>query len=273
MGGIIRSCKKWLFVGVSSLLLLAYFPAPSKGVATLELLRDTIATALPGAQNVYHDVSFILPLTSQQVVASDWLIISLPGFKNVTLPSFVTGNFGTPSAILAGTTIKITDLAIRPGAEIHVVGFTATNPSDTNAFLVTVSVANDINGATIRNSANTQASQGGTVVAVSTTVESSLSSVIISGFSSPGAFATLTENGTVIGTQSSDGSGQFRFSIGGLDPGDHSFRINATDINGLSTSQAALQLYLLPATLTSASNIILSPTISLDKTSFSREIP
>jgi hypothetical protein len=89
--------------------------------------------------------------------------------------------------------------------------------------------------------------------------------VSISGFSSPGAFVTLSENGTVVGTASSDVLGYFSFPVTGMDPGVHSFRISGSDVNDLTTSQASLQLNLIGGTVTTAENVLLSPTLQLDK--------
>ncbi|MBU6389704.1 dockerin type I repeat-containing protein, partial [Patescibacteria group bacterium] len=79
------------------------------------------------------------------------------------------------------------------------------------------------------------------------------------------AFVTLTESGAVIGTTSATGDGSFSFPLSGVDPGNHTYGISATDVNNLATAQVQEQLYLLANTATSVTNILLSPTIQLDK--------
>jgi hypothetical protein len=162
--------------------------------------------------------------------------------------------------------VKVTGISALPGTGIEILGITATNPPIGVGWQVVIQIAEDSNGSVVRNQATVVATDAGTFVTVSATISSPLSSILISGYTSPNAFTTLTENNTVVGTTSADGSGAFSFSLSGINPGDHTFRIFSSDSQSRNTSQTVLQLYLLAGNLTTASGIILSSTIQLNKT-------
>lgn len=231
----------------------------------LDAARDIINDMTPQRANVSHDVGFSLPVSSVQITPSDWILITLPNYENVTGATEVVGGFGTPTFYVTGNTVKVTGMSAIPGTGLEILGITATNPPIGVGWQVIIQVAEDPNGSVVRNQATVVPTDVGTFVTVSATISTPLSAILISGFTAPSAFTTLTENDTVVGTTSADGSGAFTFSMSGINPGDHTFRIFSSDAQSRNTSQTVLQLYLLAGNLTTASGIILSSTIQLDK--------
>lgn len=247
--------------------LIVFFGVPlpqkSSAITPVESFRDIINDMTPLQNNVAHDIYFLLPVNAQQITPSDYILIDLPQFSNVVAPTSVSGGYGTPNFSVSGKVAKITNIALLPGTGLHINGLTARNPASSNGFEVILSVSEDANGTTLRNQSTTYANPSTNQISVSATVETIRSAVNLSGFTSPSAFVTLVEGTSVIGTTISDGTGYFSFPIGGLDAGNHLYSIFSTDGNGRSSSQSTMQLYLLPGTLTAATGILLSPTISV----------
>jgi hypothetical protein len=252
-----------LSLGLFSQALLPF--SIVKAVAPLENVRDTINGAQLSTPGVTHDISFTLPVSAQQVVPSDRVVVELTDFSNVTPGLFAVGGFGNPNFSVLGNRMTMTGYVVLPGATINILGVTATNPGPGHGFSFTVSIV-DSTGVNVRNSSSGEASQAGTFVDVSASVSSVLSTVAISGYTSPSSFVTITEDTTPVGTVLADGTGHFQQTLSALDPGQHTFRISSTDTQSNGSSQAILDLFLLPATLTNESGILLSPTFTLDKT-------
>ncbi|MEI6477498.1 MAG: dockerin type I domain-containing protein [bacterium] len=238
---------------------------PTHAVGTLDYPKDLISSNIVNRVGVSHTVDFTLPISSQQITPSDWIIITFINYTNVTPASSVTGGFGTPTFQVEGNRAKITNLALLPGTSIEISGMTAQNPLDGADTSVIISVSDSSSGLTIRNQSTVIPTQGGGYVQVSATFKSPLSAVSFTGFTSPGTFVNLTENGTVIGTAAADIAGSFLFSITGLSPGTHTFAIAGSDTANRTTAQATLQLDLVGGTVTTVNGILLSPTLELDK--------
>lgn len=258
--GLFRSIS---IVSIATFFLIGLqFPGRSTAVVPLESFRDVINDTTPGRTNVAHDLYFVLPANAQQITPSDYIQIQFHQFSNVTAATGVSGGFGTPTFGVTGNTVTLTNFAMLPGTGLGIQGIFAQNPSGGQAFNVTIKITEDASGTIVRNQSTTFASPSGNQMTVSATVETVLSAVHMSGFTSPGAFVTLSENISVAGTTVADGAGYFAFPISGLTPGDHIYSIFSTDSNGFTTSQSTLQTFLLAGTLTSTSGIILSPSIA-----------
>lgn len=268
-GAIFRTCLIWACSAFLSLSLpFSFLQTASAAVAPLEVPHDFIGSTGFGLGNIVHEIGFTLPLSASQVTPSDWILIDMGNFAQVTLPTELSGSgiYGNASFSKVGNIVRITNIVMLPGTSIEINGLSAQNPQAGQDFFITISISGDANGTTIRNQSHFQVTEAGAINNVSATVKTSLAGISLSGFTSPGSFVTLTEDASAIGTTSADGTGFFNFSINGLNPGDHVFRILSTDHNNNSTSQAVQQLFLLPDTLTSVSGILMSPAFNLDQT-------
>jgi hypothetical protein len=251
-----------LMLALSPLALLSHTRAGSG----LDYAEDSISNTLPNKTGVQHAVSFTLPIDAQQVRPGDFILIDMPNFVNVTAATSVLGGFGTPQFGLNGNTVSITNVALLPGSSFQVLGITATNAATPSLFRVTIAIATDSSGTTIRNQASVIASGNlYNSISVSASIQSPLSSIDLSGYTSPNSFTTLIQDTSVLGTTSASSTGYFHFSLSGINTGSHTFNIFSSDDLNRTSSQAILNLFLTASTLTSASNIILSPTLSLDK--------
>jgi hypothetical protein len=231
----------------------------------LDLVRDNVGTNAPQQIEVSHDLYFVLPPDAQQVTPSDWVIISYPNYTDPHGTIEVTGGFGTPTITRTGTTVKITNISILPGTGLEVFGFTATNPAPGLSQAVNIKIAEDSNGTVVRNSATTVPIAFGGYVNVSATVETVLSALSVSGYTSPSAFTIMTEDGVVVGTTVSSGTGFFSFSINGLTPGSHTYAFSSTDQANLSSSSAVLSFFLIASTITTYTGLLLSPSETINK--------
>lgn len=251
----------WLVLAV---LFGALAPQVAQAANPLSNLRDVLSDVTPRAVSITHDISFTLPLDAAAVTPQDYILISLPNFSNLDGPQYVSGGFGTPQfGRRDNYTLWITNVSILPGTYFEIFGVVATNPKADQSFSVLVAIANDGKGSIIRNQSITLANERGPTISVSALVENPNSSLLISGYSSPSAFVTLTANGSVAGTNVADGGGQFSFPMSGLAPGNYTFTLSSSDTSNRSTAQSTLSLFLLASTLTTASNIMLSPSIDL----------
>lgn len=84
------------------------------------------------------------------------------------------------------------------------------------------------------------------------------------GYTSPSAFITITQNSAVVGTTVADVLGNFTKEIDADNPGIQSFELYAEDSGNLLTPTITYNVNLTANTLTSISNIVFPPTISLD---------
>ncbi|MCC2631740.1 MAG: Branched-chain amino acid transporter, amino acid-binding protein [Patescibacteria group bacterium] len=269
-GPLSYTIKKGIILCVIAVLSLTSVTLPLglkkvQAIQGLEFAQDTLNGSIASAEDIEHSITFILPVNSVQIKPSDWIFVNLHNFLDVTAPTYVVGAFGTPTFAVNGSTVSVTNIAVLPGTRLAINGVTATTPASSQSREVTITVAEDSAGTIIRNQVTIIAGDNTAMYTVGATVENQMSSVNLSGFTAPGNFLFLNEGGSTLGTSSADGAGNFSFPISGLNPGDHIFRIFATDQEGRSTSQSVIQLYLLPNTLTTATGILLSPTISLDE--------
>ena len=264
-GALFRSISVVLCL---ALLLNAVFPRTVHADPTpLEFFRDIIVDDNPGAPGIGHDLYFVLPLNAQQINPNNYIFLDFPNFTNLTPPTNLTGNFGNPTYHISGTRISITNIALLPGTSLAISGVTATNPGSGKDYGVTLSIAENATGTIIRNQSVTQAVKGNNISVVSATVVSQLAAITLSGYTSPGAFVTVLEGASVVSTGTSTGNGFFSFPLTGLNPGDHTFQVSSTDALSRTTSQSVVETFLLTSSVTTVSNLLLSPTLSLDKTS------
>lgn len=89
--------------------------------------------------------------------------------------------------------------------------------------------------------------------------------LLISGQTSPEALVTFVENGATIGTTSAFANGFFSKRFTAQTPGIHTFGIYAKDQSGVTSATVTSSLSLTAKAETALANLILPPTISLDK--------
>ena len=247
-----------------SLCLVPVRVTPVRAATPLVDLTDTLSSAAVNQPNAQHDISFSLPVGGSQVTPTDYIIIDLPKYTAVRLPTSIYGGYGQPDIEVGGTTrILITNLAILPGASIQILGLVATNPNSATDFGVTVTVSPNQSGLPARDQGIVQANQSGPFISVSATVESQYALLVVTGFTAPGTFITLGENGAVIATSLSAGDGSYTLSVSGLSSSGHVFTISGTDSHNLTTAITTETVYTLPQTVTTVSDVLLSPTIQV----------
>jgi hypothetical protein len=255
-----------LCLAILSVSATAWHAQPALAAGSLDLVRDIVPSTENNVIDIPHDFYFTLPIDAQQVIPTDWIFITMPQYDHIRVPTSIEGGFGTPVFSVVGHTIKLTGISLLSGTGLRIIGALADNPGVGLSQAITIQISTDSAGVTIRNQATTVPTATGGYVTVGAIVETILSSISISGYTSPNAFCTLIEGSSVIGTVLADNSGYFLFSLTALTPGDHTFRVNSTDSLGLSSSASTLNQYLLPSTFTTITGILLSPSISLDKT-------
>lgn len=252
------------------ILICLMFPKYGLAIGGLNELQDLINNTSGTATNVEHQISFTLPYNALQISTSDYIIVDLSAFSDVTIATALDGIYGgTPTFSLSGTDVKITGITLLPGYSLTINGITATNPAHQAGYQVTVVVAEDSAGSIIKNVASTRATGTPGSITVSATVDPPVASLSITGYSAPGTFVTFTDSGSVIGTDSAGPTGFFSQLFTGLQPATHSLRIYGVDQLGRATAPIFLSVYTPIYQQTSISNILLPPTLELDENSIS----
>lgn len=83
------------------------------------------------------------------------------------------------------------------------------------------------------------------------------------GYTSPGAFVTIKQNGTVVATTTADSSGGFTHTLSS-DPGIQNFSFYAADSDGVLTPTISYSVNLTPNTTTSLEHIVLPSTFVVE---------
>ena len=266
MEGTYRSWGKIFFVYIlCSAVAFGLFPFHALAAPGLDLAHDNVNFLAPGISNVRHEISFTLPVASQQIIPTDWILIKFPNYANIHVDGvFLDGGIGTPTTIaLVGNTVQMSGIGLLPGSDLTIEGVTANNPQSYQANDVNVTIATDQAGVNIKNTVDILPTNGGTFANASAVINSPRAAISVSGYTSPTAFVTMTDGGSVLATTQSDGQGGFTFNLNGLSPGPHTYRFSSTDTSGLDSSETVINLFLLANNLTTASNILLSSTIQI----------
>ena len=265
-GAMFSVAQKIVVATLVALLLIVPSHTAQAAGGGLDLARDSVGTYIPDAPNIYHDIYFVLPVDATQVKNTDWLLIDLPNYRFVSADgAFLIGGFGSPNFQVIGNQVRISNFALLPGNSLSISGIHANNPDEGVDNHVSLKIATDSSGTVVRNQVTLIPTEGKNVVNVTASILTETSAVTISGYTSPTTFVTLTEGSSVLATTVSDLTGVFNFNISGIDPGTHTFAMYATDALNRSTSETTLTIFLLANMVTSASGILLSPSLSLDK--------
>lgn len=92
-------------------------------------------------------------------------------------------------------------------------------------------------------------------------------SVRIDGFAYPGSVVTFIRDGTVIATKQAGGDGTYSNLTEGLDRGSYTFAVYATDSRDVRGATFSTTLWLQSDTLSTLTNIMLPPTVSVAENS------
>ena len=264
-----KKITKLLFTVLALVLFIlsAWFFPSKTSAATLIGAADYITTDSLNRDNVGHSVSFTIPTGGHEIVATDYIRIILTNFTNVTAPTSGNGWGGAPAYGVSGNVATITGVTAGERTPIGISGITATNPGDINDFDVTIEIANDAIGTIVYDSVNIEAMPLKKTIAASVTVGVPTSSIELLGYTSPNAFVTILLNGLVGGTTTADINGNFHKKITGLDSSEtYSVGIFAQDTQLRQSQTLSFIVFTLPFTNHIYSNIVIPPTISLNKT-------
>jgi hypothetical protein len=264
MGGVRKGAC--LILGLLVVACSVLYPNHSaKAFGFLEDPRDNISTLTPSVPDVYHDVSFTLPADASPITPRDWIEVDLTNFSSLNPFTDMIGAFGTPIFTTRANTLLVHNVSVQAGSTVGMFGAQATNPGPGASFGIDIKIAKGSVDGLISNLASIDAGFKGVYISTSAYIQSPLSALTLSGYSGPGTFVTLTESGTVVGTASAQGDGSFNLTLSALDPGPHTYRLYSTDSRNLLSTAVIVDTYLYSSTSTSYTNILLSPTITVDK--------
>ncbi len=237
----------------------------------LASLSDVVSSLTVGAGHVEHEITFTIPRNATQIYPSDYIIVGMDNFSNIQSNILVQGSFtGIPTATVSGQNIKITGVSVLPGHTITLKGITADNPVNDFWLKVVITITEDEEGNLIKNVGTVYMTKTSGQIAVTATISPPYASVRISGYSAPGTFITITENGTVIGTDTAGIAGLFSKYLTGIFPGSHTFTLYGVDASNRTTSLLDVSAVTPIYQETSISNLLLSPTIELSNTSINQ---
>jgi hypothetical protein len=253
-----------------SIIAAVCMPARASAFGSLDNPKDVLNTASLGSF-AQHSIAFGLPVNALPITENDFILIDMPYFSGITVPTYLSGNYlGTPTFTTIDKRIRITGIKLAPGEYLQINGVTAFNPVNFHQFDVYIRISSDIDGAAIRNQAHVIASSTDGSIVVSATIEAMVGTLRISGFASPGLFITFSEGGTVIGTTVANPNGTFIQSFPGISPVVHTIVIFGTDPLNRVTSSTTIEVFTRPYEITSVAGIILPPTLSLNKSTIFR---
>jgi len=251
---------------VISYLVIHYTPT-TLAVGNLQDLRAVVNNKNVQAEDVEMDVTFRLPYTAEQISSTDYVIIDLSQFTDITNASSIDGSYsGTATYNIVGDEVQISGITVLPGTTITIQGITVTNPPIEGQDYVTVIIAEDSGGTIIKNIGTVITNSSNNTVSISATIDPPVSSLSISGYTAPGTFVTFTQNGSVIGTDSAGPTGFYSQVFTGLQPTTHSIRIYGVDQAARATTPVFMEIYTPIYTQTDVTDVILPPTIELSAT-------
>ncbi|MHB8442893.1 MAG: hypothetical protein ACYDAS_00790 [Patescibacteria group bacterium] len=96
---------------------------------------------------------------------------------------------------------------------------------------------------------------------ISVSVTISPTTLIFQGFTSPNALVYVEKNNTVVGTSTSNSSGNFVVTLIGISPGISNYQIYSQDINGINSNVVSISDNIMSDRTNNIYNINLSPTL------------
>jgi hypothetical protein len=165
---------------------------------------------------------------------------------------------------LEPTAILITGITVLPGTRLTIEGHQATNPDEVTKEYINVIITRDQAGLLIKNFANVNISTNPGSVKVSATLNAPQARLQLTGLTGPGTFVIFTEGGNTIGSDLAGPTGYFSKLFPAITPNDHKISLYGVDGDDLATSVIPLEIYAPVYQLTTISNLLLSPTITIN---------
>lgn len=253
-------------------LLFIFLTNNIQAGASLEETMDIVNELTPDAANIYHQYSFRMPINSEAVVPTDYIIITMTNFEDIDVSqATVKGNFtGIANITTVGNIVKISGVNIRPGNKFIIDSIYARNPIDSKLSESTIVISENSSGTLIKNIGYTHSVLYGGSISVSATIIPPVAALRISGYTAPGTFVTITKSGTVLGTSIASINGYFSKYLTGIEPDTHNLSIYGVDLAGKTTSILDYEIYTPIYQETTVSNLLLSPTITIDTNSITQ---
>ncbi len=101
---------------------------------------------------------------------------------------------------------------------------------------------------------------------ISVSVTISPTTLVFQGYTSPGALVYIEENNSVVGTGTSQSSGDFNVTLVGINSGISNYQIYSQDINGLNSNVVSISDNVMSDRTNNVYNINLSPTMTAQST-------
>lgn len=248
--------------------LVWLFPPSIEAYYGLHGLSDVLSDITLGIRTE-HNISFTLPINSEPIYATDYIIIDFLDFIDPYAATLIQGNYaGEPIFSVEGQYVKITNITVMPGTFISIQGASAVNPYEEELFQLQVYVTKDQAGLEVKNHGTVIATKNWGAVSVTATIPAALGSLVVSGYSSPFSFIIFTEDNSIIGTDIANSLGSFTHYFSGLQPRVHNITVYGTDMLSRSTSFLPIEIYTAAFQQTTISNQLLSPALSLNASRF-----
>lgn len=262
--------KKILSFGIISFLMVLAVANRTTAVGDLIGARDFISTYSLGTL-ADHSIRFGLPTTAQPIQTTDYIIVDFGAFEGPSEPSFIGGSYlGSPTYDVFDSKVRISGIYVSPGAYLAINGISAYNPQAASDFDIYVRVSSDIDGENVRNEAHILPLTSNNSAVIQANVESIAGTLIINGKTSPNVQVSFVEGGVAIGATSSSSDGTFSQQFPGISPGLHNIKISSVDSSNRLTTEMVVEIYTRSFEIITVNDVILSPTLSLDKTEIYR---
>ncbi len=249
--------------------LISFFDISSHCYAAdaLHGVTDLVSIYAPGA-TVKHIISFHLPEgTNPAIETTDYIIVDMDQYDDVSAPTYVTGPYtGTPVYSQVGKRLYITGIGLQPGQNLSILGIIAKSPDVAEAMFSRIIIATDFSASDIKYEQGVATARQTNRVTMTAAKPGEVGTLIISGLTSPGMFLTFIEGGNIIGSNLASEDGTFTNSFPGLPSGEHTIVIYGSDLDNHITPGVYLEnLFMVTQTTVSVSNVLIPPTISIDK--------
>lgn len=233
---------------------------------TLIGTSDFINDDRPSATDVIHNISFVIPREGAGLGVNDFIIIDLPNYADLTLPTSSSGwSSGTPLYTIDETRVLITNVTASPGMAIGISGLRATNPPVGLPTQINISIANDSLPTIVLYESAVVPDTYKSTTTTSVIVTTQIGELEFRGFASPNSFVTILVDGAVAGTTTAGSDGTFIKYIGGLEPNIiFDITIYSTDISGKNSEPINFSAMTLTGVYVVVQNLVLPPTIAVE---------
>lgn len=246
--------------------LLSFFSPGSTSAQTpgLSNVKDIINSIDPDETST-HEITFSLPLDSQQIIPTDYIAIRFDHYSNITAPASISGTYtGTPTYQINGKSVLISGITVVPGSEISIHGIQTTNPPTSFNFYVILSVTQDFAGLVVKNFASAIPILYDGLINVSAVVGNPTAQLQISGLAGPYSYVIFNEGLVTLGTAYTAPNGIYSRYFSGIPGGTHSMSFYGIDQQNRNTSTISVDINTPIYQRTTLTDQLLSPTIQVD---------